>query len=354
VARGGFTVKTKVLKYILIVAALLVALVGIFVIFGKGQGQINGAQQNAAQENKNQQNEDQQTEKEISLRFVVMGDCRGVTEGTFNTETVEKTLEAIKTLSPQPSFAVMAGDLVNCKSTYSETKDELASFKDTLTKYYPIDFFYPGFGNHEAAAGAKGEKAFGEVFSEFNAKTLEGYSRTAYYFDKDNIRFYMLNTNHPGKEHMISDNQLSWLENSSDSSVDRNFYFFHEPAYPTGAYLGSALDSNKLQRDKLWQIIDGSNNPMVFCAHEHNYTRRHIDSDFNETIDGKTFEYNKSVYQITVGTFGAPIYNIYTDTKDVDVAPIYEYNFAVVDIIGSKVKVTAYDLDGNIIDQFEQ
>ena len=329
--------KPKVLKRISILTA--VTAVCVFILLGIEH---------------NQQIKLQQNEKGSSLRFVVMADCRGQADGSINTEAIEKTLEQIKKLSPQPSFAVMPGDLVNAKNTYSDTKDELSYFKNTITKYYPISFYYPGIGNHDTTAGLKGEQAFGEVFSEFKANFLAGYNRTVYYFDNSKIRFYMLNSNHPGEDNMVSDSQLNWVKSNTDIKKIRNFYFFHDPAYPTGSHVGSSLDANKLQRDKLWGIIDNSINPMVFCGHEHNYTRRHINSDFNETIGGQTFKYNKLIYQVTAGTFGAPIYTGYTSTKNVDVPPIGEYHYAVVDTNRSKVKVTVYNLDGKIIDQFEQ
>ncbi|MGE5628261.1 MAG: metallophosphoesterase [Solirubrobacterales bacterium] len=292
---------------------------------------------------------------QTTLRFVVMADSRGQIEGTINMEAVKKTLAELKKLSPQPSFAIIPGDLAYCKNTYNDTKAELLSFKKLITEYYPIDFYYPGFGNHEAAAGALGEKAFGEVFSEFNANFLNGYNRTVYYFDKNDLRFYMLNTNNPGEDHTISDIQLNWEKNNTNYTKIHNFYFFHEPAYPTGSHVGSSLDANKLQRDKLWKVIDASINPMVFCGHEHIYTRRHINSDFNETIEGEVFNYNKTIYQVTTGTFGAPIASqIYADTKDVDVTPEYEYHYTVVDVMGSHVQVTVFNLDGGIIDQFQQ
>lgn len=324
---GGIEIKTKAK----VITILLITAIIIFALFGV--------------KNNNQGS---------SLRFVVMADCRGTIEGTVNTVAVEKTLEQIKKLSPQPSFAIMPGDLVNCSTNYTLNKSEFTSFKDIITKYYPINFYYPGIGNHETAAGLKGEQAFGEVFSEFKANFLDGYNRTVYYFDNSNIRFYMLNTNHPGENGIISDIQLKWVKLNTDSSKIRNFYFFHNPAYPTGAHVGSSLDVNKLQRDKLWETIDSSINPMVFCGHEHNYTRRHINSDFNETIGGETFNYSKVVYQVTAGTFGAPIHTTFTSTKNVDVPPIGEDHYAVVDTNRSKVKVTVYNLEGKIIDQFEQ
>lgn len=288
-----------------------------------------------------------------SLRFVVMSDSRGA-DGGVNLEDVTKTMECIKKITPGPSFAVMPGDLIGGSKSYSELKSQLQNFKDTITKYYPINFFYPGVGNHEATAGAEGEQAFGEVFSEIKANFLEGFNNTVYYFDKNNTRFYMLNSNHPGEEHIISDTQLNWVKENTDIGKTRNLYFFHEPAYPTGSHVGSSLDANKLQRDELWKIIDNSLNPMAFCGHEHYYTRRHINADFNETIDGQVFKFNKTVYQVTTGTFGAPLYSDYKDKKDVDVPPIPEYHFALVDIDQSKIKVTVYNLDGKIIDSFEQ
>lgn len=288
-----------------------------------------------------------------TLRFVVMADCRG-SDGGINKQSIEKTLEDIKNISPQPSFAVLPGDLVGGTANYTDEKTQLLNFKDTITKYYPISFFYPGFGNHEATAGEQGVLAFSEVFSEFKANFLKGFKNTVYYFDNNDARFYMLNTNYPGEEHQVSNAQINWIKDNADSNKKYNLYFFHEPAFPTGAHIGSSLDTNKLQRDKLWETIDQSENPIVFCGHEHNYTRRHINSDFNESVGGLNFKFTKSVYQVTVGTFGAPIYTSYRDKKDIDVPPVYEYHFAIVDLYNRKIQIKVYDLEGKIIDSFAQ
>lgn len=287
------------------------------------------------------------------MSFVVMADCRGVNEG-INSEAILKTLEGIKKITPQPSFAIMPGDLVEGANSYSNEKAQLQHFKDTITKYYPIGFFYPGFGNHEATARESGAQAFDEVFSELNANFLDGFHKTVYFFDKGNARFFMLNSNHYGEEHIISDTQLDWAKANKDLGKKYNLYFFHEPAYPTGAHVGSSLDVNKQQRDRLWEVVDHSENPMVFCGHEHNYTRRHINSDFNETINGQTFKFDKIVYQVTTGTFGAPLYTDYIEKKNVDVPPIPEYHFAIVDLDINKIQVNVYNLDGKVIDHFEQ
>ncbi|MDP4090316.1 MAG: metallophosphoesterase [Bacillota bacterium] len=293
------------------------------------------------------------TNTQPELRFAVMADSRGSDNG-INASVIKKTLNEIKKATPQPSFAVMPGDLVGGSGSYEKIKAQLQYFKDTITKYYPIDFFYPGFGNHEASAGLEGEKAFGEVFSEFKANFLEGMNKTVYFFDSSECRFYMLNSNHSGESHTISSRQLDWVKTNTDPGKLHNFYFFHEPAYPTGPHIGSSLDADKMMRDKLWEAIDRSNGPMVFCGHEHFYTRRHINSDFNETVNGQSFNFIKSVYQVTTGTFGAPFYHEYLDKRNVDVPPVAEYHYAIVDIIKDKIQVTVYNLDGKAIDSFEQ
>lgn len=288
------------------------------------------------------------------LRFVVMADSRGSDNGV-NSSTVKKTLERIKKLSPQPEFAVMPGDLVDGAKDLNGVKSQLEYFKKIATAYYPISFFYPGIGNHEVnVSGLGGEKAFAGAFKEFQAVFLKDFNRTAYFFDKGDARFFMLNSNHPGEAHTIGDSQLAWLRENIDKSKRYNFYFLHEPAYPTGTHVGSSLDANPYKRDRLWEVIDGSNSPMVFCGHEHNYTRRHISSHFNEKVNGVDFKFAKSVFQVTAGSFGAPLYKGYTSKKDVDVPPILQYHFVVVDINKDRIKATVYTLDGIVIDGFEQ
>lgn len=282
-----------------------------------------------------------------------MADCRGSDNG-INSEIISKTLKCIQALSPQPSFAVMPGDLIYGATTYAETNDQLQYFKDTITQYYPIDFFYPGYGNHEGSAGEDGEKAFADVFLELEANFLKGYDKTVYYFDRDRTRFYMLNSYHYDEQAMVSDNQLKWIQTTQNSDIRSTFYFIHHPPYPTGDHVGSSLDLYPLQRDKLWETIDRSASPMVFCGHEHTYTRRHIDSDFDETVENQDFHFNRLVYQVTTGTFGASIYTAFNDKKNVDVPPTSVFNYVVVDVIKDKTLVTAFDLDGKVIDQFEQ
>lgn len=287
------------------------------------------------------------------LRFIAMADSRGSDNG-INSEIIVKTFKSIKRVSPQPEFFVIPGDLVDGSRNKDTIRKQFTYFKNTASTFYDIKTIFPGFGNHEATAASDGEQAFNEVFSEFNANFLNGFNKTVYYFDRGPARFYMLNSNHPGESNTISDKQLEWLKQNLDNNKKFNIFFLHDPLYPTGAHIGSSLDQNKAQRAKLLNIINSANNPLIFCGHEHNYTRRHIDSSFNEKAGDVELKLTKTIYQVTVGTFGAPFYSTYKDTKGVDVPPITKYHYAVADISSTGINVTVYSIYGEVIDKFSQ
>ncbi len=287
-----------------------------------------------------------------NLRFVVLADSRGSDYGV-NSEIVKRILSEIKLLTPQPEFAIMPGDLIGGSKSYEETKSQLDYFKEIITQFYPVLFFYPGIGNHEMKAGENGEKAFSETFSEFNAEFLEGYNKTSYYFDVGDTRLFMLNSNHPRENHKITGEQLDWLKSSIDQDKKYHIFLFHEPSYPTGAQAGYSLDKYPSSRNALWEVIDNASNSIVICGHEHNYSRRLIDRSFNAEIDGNNYEYNNEVFQIITGGFGAPLYKEYTSKKNTIIPPIPEYHFIIVDINDSGVSMQAINIDGEIIDSFQ-
>lgn len=288
-----------------------------------------------------------------NLRFVVLADSRGSDNGV-NSEIVKKILTKIKELSPQPEFAIMPGDLVEGSKQFKTVKGQLEYFKQLITEYYPISFYYPGIGNHEMKAGKDGERAFASVFNEFKADFLKGYNRTSYYFDVGDTRIFMLNSNHPEEKHKITGKQLRWLKSKLDQSKKRNIFMFHEPAYPTGAQAGYSLDKYPGSRDVFWKVVDSVKNPIVICGHEHNYSRRLVDSSFSETISGKKYTFKQSVYQIITGGFGAPLYEQYTLKKNIIIPPIPKYHFIIVDINEDGISFQAIDIDGNLLDSFQE
>jgi 3',5'-cyclic-AMP phosphodiesterase len=287
------------------------------------------------------------------FRFVVMADSRGNDRG-INSIVIGKVLDRIKRLNPQPKFAVIPGDLIAGAKTYTGVKTQFEYFKKEITKYYPMSFYYLGIGNHETYCNSGGERAFKKVFFETKANFLKGYSNTVYYFDYSNSRFFMLDSDYPGELQRISPKQLDFVKKNTDNGKNHHFFFFHEPSYPTGYKIGQSLDRYRKERNELWDLIDATKGSIVFVGHEHFYSRRHIDANYNEVVSKKLYEYEHTVYQVTVGGFGGPLKGGFVNKVNVDVPPVAKYSYAVVDVDGKKFTVTAYDLDWNIIDQFSQ
>ncbi|MBE0446986.1 MAG: S-layer homology domain-containing protein [Actinobacteria bacterium] len=276
-----------------------------------------------------------------SYRFVVMGDSRGSTNGVNETQ-LRNIMGKVKQLSPQPAFILFAGDMVGGGSTVSS---QLTYWKDIMDDYYPISSIYPAIGNHEGS-----EAVFSSAFSHLPNDQVAGYGRTAYHFDYENARFFVLNSN---RNHEITSAQRSWLkEMMQDNGKTHNFVMWHEPAYPTGSHVGSSLDVNKYARAAFWDILDNYGGTMGFVGHEHNYTRRHIDSNMNETINGTKFTFERKIYQVTVGSTGAPLLSTYSSTLNVDVPPKAVYHYAVVDVADNLVTVKVYDGKDTLIDSF--
>lgn len=292
------------------------------------------------------------TVKEQKLRFIVLADSRGLDHGV-NSEIVKKVLSQVKRLTPQPEFAILPGDLTEGSKSYSTVQDQLDYFKEIITQYYPVEFYYPGIGNHEMRAGEGGEKAFSKTFGEFEANFLEGYHRTSYYFDTGDTRFFMLNSDHPEEKHKITGDQLTWLKDNIDPGKKHNIFLMHEPPYPTGAEAGNSLDRYPAARDEFWRVVDKTPGAIVFCGHEHNYSRRLIDSSFNEKIGKKSYKFKNEIYQIITGGFGAPLYTKYTSKKNMIIPPIPQYHFTVIDIDDRGVNIQAINIDGEVIDVFQ-
>jgi hypothetical protein len=285
-----------------------------------------------------------------TVRFVVLADSRGTDTG-INSVVIRKTLSAIKGLSSQPEFAIIPGDLVNGSKDKNLFREQLVYFKKIITEYYPISFFYMGLGNHEVVCD-DGEKIFKEFFGGKKVTFLKRYNETVYCMDLGHTLLFMLNTDHPDEIHTVSEKQLSWVQRHIDRSKKHTIFFMHEPSYPTGYHIGGSQDSDPYRRNELWNLIDTVNGPMVFCGHEHFYSRRHIDKFYNEIVKGKKYSYEKSVFQVTIGGFGGPLTDHFDNKTGVDIPPIGHYHFAVVDAAPDSVRVTVFNPEGEILDRF--
>jgi len=284
-------------------------------------------------------------------RFIVMADSRG-TDGGINEKTLRSILGKIKDLYPQPDYIIFPGDLVSGSSTPENLRAQLQKFKDVFMEYFPIKILLPTVGNHEVSNDPKdysSEKVFAEIFSEFKTdEFLGGYNRTVFYVDIGNVRHIVLNSYHTGEINEITGQQFEWFKKVSEGTQKRKLVFVHSPAYPTGHHIDSSLSLFPEQRDKFWNVVDMNTVDLLFAGHEHNYSRRLIDSSFST----KDYKFTRKVNQVVTGGAGAPLNDAYKDDRGIVVPPTPVYHYVIVDVYGNELKITAVALDSGKIDEF--
>jgi 3',5'-cyclic-AMP phosphodiesterase len=285
------------------------------------------------------------------MRFIVIGDTKGKENG-INEKVLKSILHEICKLKPEPQFIVMCGDSVAGSSKEDVLAHQLQSLKLLIEKHYKPITIIPVVGNHEVNRETRDdrfEKVISQVYCELNPDSfLKGYNRTVYSIDFDDTRLIILNAFHYNAIHKIEKEQLDWLEEKASEPWKNKIVFVHSPAFPTGAHLGHSLDLYPEDRDAFWKIVDKCGVDIVFSGHEHNYSRRIINSSFNK---GRT-SYKRNVYQVITGGGGEKLKNKYNSKEGIVIAPIDEYHFMLVDIESNYIKIAAVSSKGKIMDEF--
>lgn len=285
------------------------------------------------------------------MRFIVIGDSKGKNHG-INENILKKILNRTSKLNPLPEFIVMFGDSVAGGTSAEILISQLERLKKIIQKFYSNILVIPVAGNHEVINQSKDdryEKILSIVYHDFIPDSiLQNYNKTVYYKDFNDTRLIVLNPFHCGSIHRIDKDQLDWLEKAASTDKKNKIVFVHSPAYPTGAHLARCLDSYPVERDCFWGIIDKCSVNIVFSGHEHNYSRRIIDSSFNNGKNG----FENSVCQVITGGGGEKLKGTYKSREGVVVPPIGEHHFVIVDIAAEGIFVSAISVEGKKLDVF--
>lgn len=280
------------------------------------------------------------------MRFVIWGDSKGKDNG-INKKVLHSIMHRISTLTPAPKCMIMLGDTVAGNLDEKILIKQLFDLKDIINQYTPQIKLVPVIGNHEVNINPENdvyEKILRQFYNDLNPDgSLEGYNNSVYYKDFENVRIIVLNSHHPGEIHKVSTLQLKWLENTACNTDNKKFIFVHSPAYPTGAHIGHCQDLYPESRNEFWKTVEKSNIDMVFCGHEHNYSRRKIKNPLT----------NNYIYQIITGGAGEKLKNKYKSKAGVIVPPIAVFHFLILDTDSQEVHVQALTYKGKKIDDFK-
>ncbi len=177
-------------------------------------------------------------------------------------DKLQRAIDRINNMNPQPKFAVLTGDLVNAGGA-----DEYDALKAVLsTLKMPV---YLGIGNHDC------RETFREKFTDHSYIPREGHIQ--YCWEDDGLRHIMLDTNvHKEAWGELCDTRLKWLDDTLSEKPDMpTIIFMHHPPFLTGI---KPMDEMGLKdADKFGDVVARHKQIMrIFCGHIH----RNISSNF--------------------------------------------------------------------------
>ncbi|NME84135.1 calcineurin [Clostridium sp. SM-530-WT-3G] len=282
------------------------------------------------------------------MRFIIWGDSKGKENG-INKKILNCIMNRISKLEPKPKFMIMLGDTVKGSLNEEVFTHQLIDLNDIINKYIPEIKLLPVIGNHEANIIPKDDR-FERIISNFYCNlnptsSLKDYNNTVYFKDFDNLRIIILNSHHPNEIHQICVSQLSWLENITSDCSKKKLLFVHSPLFPTGAHIGHCLDQYPEKRNALLKTLENSNIDIVFCGHEHNYSRRIIKTNCDNNN-------NNGIYQIITGGAGEKLKDKYKSKNGVIIPPIAKFHFLLADYTKNKLEISAISINGKILDSF--
>lgn len=223
------------------------------------------------------------------FRMVILGDNRP--SSSTAPEQPEVFSEIIDlSIGEDPHLVIMTGDFVyGVTESHSQNLvawEKFTNITDRINHYAPI---IGVIGNHDtgASTGSRLLEYYFDAFLNF------GHSTTYFTFTYAGADFFILDSEEFGLEGRITGEQYEWLEEAlSSSQSPLKIVSAHRPLYSI-SHIGSALDVNITERDRLQNLFEDENVTFFTAGHDHSYNRI--------VVNGVT--------HIITGGAGAPLYN---------------------------------------------
>jgi hypothetical protein len=173
--------------------------------------------------------------------------------------------------------------------------------------------FYAALGNHDRDL-------------EIHFKPFNMQDRDYYTFDEGDVRFAVLNSNHPADP-----DQAKWLDTVFDGAGTKwRIAFFHHPLYSSGEH---ASESRDVIRPALEPMLLRNKVEVVFAGHEHLYER---------------IAPQKGIRYFVSGGGGRSLYNVRRSSFD-EVA-ISQHHFMIIEIAGDQLFFEAVTPNERLLD----
>lgn len=226
-------------------------------------------------------------------------------------------------------FGIVTGDYIDNGGTYGHYQEMLDLFQNSAVASKPL---LKTLGNHEYYGDLSGDVA-NQVFS------LPG--RDYYSVETNGVYVAVINNS------ADLDEAMQWLaEDAAQSQCQWKFLSVHQPPYYTNVNGGS-----QSFHEKIPAMAEAAGIDIVFSGHDHSYARTEM------LKDGRVAEDDGTVYMIC-GDMGEKSRNLnYAATNDPSfhfamVSQEYDALYVMVKATAKSLTVTAYNLDGSIVDSF--
>jgi Calcineurin-like phosphoesterase len=268
----------------------------------------------------------------VPFRFAVIGDTRG---GSVASPNIEHEAVVAAVLDKAPEFYLNTGDMI-ANGIGLDDWEYFFAAEAELMATTPV---YPVIGNHEMgeAAGITGLGMFGRLFETPNNGGMDTY----YSFDYANVQVIVLDLENWWSIVIPGILQHEWLEAELQrfaANPKTNFCFvsFHQPPF---SYKNGRMGHIVAQ---LWvqPLLKKYGVAAAFEGHDHFYARHNMGG----------------VDHIVAGGGGAPLYDFQTFPLP-ETLPGYRMHdhsnhYLIVDVAETQVDITAYRLDGTIIETY--
>ena len=204
-----------------------------------------------------------------SFTFIVIGDNRP----TSITDPIQPDVFgnlvdlAVK---DNPHLVLMTGDYVHhIGLTHLDNVYRWGNFTSIIDRLGHITPVYGVVGNHDVTTTLpnRGIEYFLDAFMQ------PGEPSTYFSFDYAGAHFVFLDSEELGFEGRITGTQYNWLvEDLAQTRATYKFLFAHRPLYPI-SHVGSALDVNITERDRLQSLLEQYNFTAFISGHDHLYDR---------------------------------------------------------------------------------
>jgi 3',5'-cyclic AMP phosphodiesterase CpdA len=258
--------------------------------------------------------------EDMPFRFTVAGDTR--TQSFFHRVVLDRVMAV------RPDLHMNTGDLVE-SGEVSDQWDLFFKIERDLLRHVP---FLPVIGNHD-----KDENTFYD-----SIWCLPGIRDNPIYFSLryGNALFLVLDSDEIGDG---STQQDQWVEQqlrqaAGDPGIRHIFPGYHVPPLSSGPH-GNSGNAHMLGR--LHALFKQAGVQLVFNGHDHTYERSFYDG----------------IHYIVAGGGGAPqgggMDDAPPNTQKYSQVFAFEYGFVVVDVDGDRLRLHAYNMDGDLIDRVE-